>query len=388
MKCKNMMYEQQISHLPKSKDEILKIATEKLNAKRCALIVHDKDSKDDGTPAEDHLHLMLSFENARSINNVAKILGDKPQQIEKWSEKADNGFSYLVHATSNSKDKHQYAPESVIANFDYPAFLKKTSVDVATSGKRQKASDLLDCFYAGAMTREEIEKELSGSQYGKFSKQLDVIEHKRMMEEAETWRRQKRKENALIKTIWLYGAEGTGKTSFAREIAEKKKDDYFITGSSRDIFQGYKGEHSLIIDEFRCHSINYEDLLRITDPHGLHNQIMLPSRYKDKPFASDLIVITSPFSPWQFYAELFHISQHGKTPNQKKELIDNFGQLDRRMALVIYMDCDYMYATEYNPATHDYKAIAGTQKPNPYSSKQRQHSSTADPLEIYRQYTD
>lgn len=387
MKCKNIMYEQQLSHLPKTKEEVFKIANEKLNAKRCALIVHDKDIRSDGTPVADHIHMMISFENARSINNVAKILGDKPQQIQKWNDKADNGFSYLVHATTGSQDKYQYDPEDVLANFDYPAFLKKTSIAVATSGKRQKASDLLDCFYAGAISRKEVERSLTGSQYGKFSKQLDAIEHKRMMAEAETWRKQKIKENAVIKTLWLYGAEGTGKTSFAREIAEKKKEPYFITGSSRDIFQAYRGEHTTIIDEFRPHSIPFEDLLRITDPHGIYNQVMLPSRYKDKPFASDLIIITSPYNPWNWYDELFHVSQKGKSQSQKKELIDNFGQLKRRMSLVIYMDSDFMYATEYNSVLHEYEIIAGSKKPNPYSNKQRQ-SSMADPLEIYRKYTD
>lgn len=387
MKCKNMMYEQQLAHLKKPKEDIFKIANEKLNAKRCALIVHDKDIRSDGTPVADHIHMMMAFDNARSLNNVAKILGDKPQHLAKWNDKAENGFSYLVHATSSSQDKHQYDPADVIANFDYPAFLKKTSISVATSGRHQNANDLLDCFYAGAVTRKEVEQSLSGSQYGKLSKQLDAIEQKRMMAEAETWRKQKIKENAVIKTLWLYGAEGTGKTSFAREIAGKRKDSYFITGSSRDIFQAYRGEHSIIIDEFRPHSISYDDLLKITDPYGIANQIMLPSRYKDKPFASDLIIITSPYSPWNWYDELFHITQNGSILNHKRDLPDSFGQLNRRIELVIFMDSDYMYAMEYNPALNEYEIIDGSKKLNPYSNRQRQ-SSAVDPLEIYNSLTD
>lgn len=388
MKCKNMMYEQQLAHLPKPKEEIFKIADEKLKAKRCALVVHNNDIKDDNTPAEEHIHMMMSFENARSINNVAKILGDKPQQIAKWNDKAENGFSYLVHATSGSQDKYQYDPADVIANFDYPAFLKQASIEVATSGKRQKASDLLDCFYAGAISREEVEQTFSGSQYGRFSRQLDVIEHKRMMEEAEAWRKQKITEKAVITTIWIFGDAGTGKTSFAREIAEKRDVDYYVTGSSRDIFQRYQSRyHTTIIDEFRPHSIPYEDLLRITDPHGLYNQVMLPCRYKDKPFASDLIIITSPYNPWDWYDELFHVSEIKDASNLKTELTDNFRQLNRRLSAIIYMDLDYMYATEYNSRVHTYEIIDGSRKPNPYSSKQRQ-SPAIDPLEVYNKLTD
>lgn len=388
MKCKNMMYEQQLAHLPKTKEELFKIASgEPLNAKRCALIVHDRDIKDDGTPVAAHIHMMLSFDNARSLNNVAKILGDRPQQIQKWSDKADNGFSYLVHATSGSQDKYQYDPADVTANFDYPAFLKQTAIAVATSGRRQTASDLLDCFYAGAVSRKEVEQSLSGSQYGRLSTQLDAIEHKRMMAEAEAWRLQKIKENALINTIWIFGASGTGKTRFAKEIAEREKQRYFITGSSRDIFQGYNGEHSIIIDEFRTYSIGYDDLLKITDPHGIANQIMLPSRYRDKPLASDLIVITSPYSPWGWYSDLFNIMHNGVIRDGKKDLTDSFSQLNRRISLTILMDYDYMYAMEYNPELYEYEAIDGSRRTNPYSGGSAQDPA-ADPLEIYHTLTD
>ena len=46
---------------------------------------------------------MLCFENARSLSRVAKVLGDKPQYIEKWDENANNGFAYLIHATAQAR---------------------------------------------------------------------------------------------------------------------------------------------------------------------------------------------------------------------------------------------------------------------------------------------
>lgn len=381
MKCRNMMYEQQTAYLPHPPKDLFKIATQTLKANKCALITHDKDIQADGTPVAPHLHMMLAFDNARSLNNVAKILGDNPQQIAKWNDKAENGFSYLTHRTTGSKDKYQYDPADVTANFNYADFLKQASVATATSARRKKASDLLDCFYAGALTRKEVETSLSGSQYGKLSKQLDAIEHKRLEEEAEAWKKQKIKEHALIRTIWIYGTAGTGKTSFAKEIAENKIDPYFVTGSSRDIFQKYRGEHTMIIDEFRPHAIDYDDLLKITDPHGIENQIMLPSRYKDKPFASDLIIITSPFSPWDWYCEHFHITM------SHKNLTDSFGQLTRRIETVILMEQDFMYAMQYNPVLRDYEPIDGSRKPNPYSSQGRPSANT-DPLETYNQLTN
>lgn len=72
-RCKNMMYEQQLDHLPGTLDE-MKHRIENLGAKRYAYIIHDKDNGE-----KPHLHAMLCFSNARSINAVSKKLLEKPQ---------------------------------------------------------------------------------------------------------------------------------------------------------------------------------------------------------------------------------------------------------------------------------------------------------------------
>ena len=65
---KNMMYTQQINHLSvRTMEELIELIERKLRPKRYAAILHDKDTDEKGKPAEDHIHLMLSFENARSI---------------------------------------------------------------------------------------------------------------------------------------------------------------------------------------------------------------------------------------------------------------------------------------------------------------------------------
>ena len=296
---------------------------------------------------------MLSFKNARSINSVAKQLNVKPQYIEKWDGLAENGFAYLVHATEDAKDKFQYSPSEVIANFDYSVELKKIATAVSNSRKKVKANSL-----------------------------LDAIEFKRLQEEAEAWRKQKIAENATVKTIWIYGVEGTGKTSLARKLAEDKGDKVFISGSSKDVFQGYKGEHTVILEEMRPFNINYEDLLRITDPHGIGNQVMLPARYKDKPFACDLIIITSPYDPWSYYTEQFHISAYPEFVENNRSTIDKFGQLRRRIDLTICTDMDYTHVAEYSSEDKRYVTVDGSEKKNQYSSKQRPES-IIDPVEYY-----
>lgn len=122
IKTRAMMYEQQLSHLPDSVDDMYsKIAA--LSPKRYAGIVHDRDQTDAGRPAAAHLHVMMEFANPRSIRSIAKALGDKPERIETWKTGVENGFSYPCHKTDGARSKHQYDPGLVRANFDYPALL-------------------------------------------------------------------------------------------------------------------------------------------------------------------------------------------------------------------------------------------------------------------------
>ena len=166
---------------------------------------------------------------------------------------------------------------------------------------------------------------------------------------------------------------GTGKTSLAREYAEKKGQPYYITGSSRDIFQSYNGEHTIIMDELRPRVIEYADLLRITDPHGIDTQVMAPARYTDKPLACDLIIITSPYSPSDFHRETFR----GGAVD-----MDGFDQLQRRIALAIYMDSNLIYAVKYNAIWNQYMVIPNSARLNPYSQAARA-ASAVDPIDIY-----
>ena len=63
LRAKNMMYEQQLKHLPfpfTTKEELAAFIEKVLKPKRYALILHDKDVDDKGNPVEPHIHVMLS----------------------------------------------------------------------------------------------------------------------------------------------------------------------------------------------------------------------------------------------------------------------------------------------------------------------------------------
>ena len=293
-KSKAMMYTQDHAHAPWADLADLEARIKSLDPKKWAIITHDQDIDDKGQPVRTHEHAMLVFENARSITAVAKALGDQPQYIEAWRGDTRNGFAYLCHRTKNSRSKHQYDPATVRANFDYPAELEKLEAGAAAARTTAKVPILLDALYEGDLTRDELKVQLTGSQIGRYKRQIEDVFAARLEREATEWRAKMRAEGRTTEVIWLYGPTATGKTSLAKELATARGGElgYFMRGSSRGIFENYEGQHELILDELSPESIPYEDLKRITDPNAIEDEIHAPSRYRDKMLMAELIIFT------------------------------------------------------------------------------------------------
>ncbi|MBF0778653.1 Rep family protein [Streptococcus cuniculi] len=323
------MFVQQLKYLKHSNlQDILTDISEKLTPKKFAGIIHDKDRNESNELVEPHVHIVLQFENARSMANLAKLI-DQPQNcFEKWNGSVNNAYSYLVHHTTSVLNKHLYEPKEVIANFDYIELLEKIENHV---NRHQKINDTtvinnyLDLLYAGQITKEEIEQQLTGSQYAKAKPKIEAVYIKSLEIRAEAWRQEMREKQEPVTVIWLFGQTGTGKTRLARHYANQYDQHYFITGSSRDPFQRYNMEHVVILDELRPNLFEYADLLKIFDPYN--NQAMASSRYFDKPLVANVYIVTTPYSPSDFFNEM---SKHGRINNT----IDRASQLLRRIRVV------------------------------------------------------
>lgn len=381
LSAKYMMYTQYIEHLPLGTVEnVVEVIKNVVRPKRYAVILHDKDIDDDKQPVAPHIHAMLEFDNSHSVGKVARQLNDKAQYIEVWKQSENNGYSYICHRTANAENKHQYEPESVIANFDYPAKLQSISNEVKqkSKGSPVKISLLLDMLYNGTITKAELEAKLTGSQYGRYHRQVEDIYARRLQNEAERFKAKMKSENRQVNVIYIYGQSGTGKTSLAKEYARKQNQDYYISGSSRDLFQDYEGQHTLILDELRPQIIPYQDLLRILDPYS--ESVNLPSRYRDKALAVDLIIITTPYSPYDFYKKSMTNANNKKT--------DSFKQLLRRLTLIIHMDKDYINAVEYNYSTNKFENIPNARKKNKFSKRSNKQQTQTNAVDLFNTVVD
>ena len=364
------MFVQQIEYFQSSNlQDIIEYMTNTLKPIRFAGILHDKDIGQDGNLVAPHIHLVLQFESARSLNNLAKLTKQPIQCFEQWRGSVNNAYSYLVHHTESNQDKYQYPPKEVIANFYYLLLLNTIEKNVT---KRYEINDtmiidnLLDLLYTGDISKKEIEQRLSGSQYAKAKQKIETVYLKRLENQAELWRKEMIKNNEIVTIIWLFGQAGTGKTRLARRYAERFDSNYFITGSIRDPFQQYNLEHVVILDELRPHQFDYSDLLKMFDPYNV--KAMASSRYFDKPLLANIYIVTSPYSPYNFFLEL----------NKKRQTshIDSWGQLMRRLTLVVEVSKDILQFYKYSTVDQMFYIDHGNTLPNPFNNESKSEDNT------------
>lgn len=358
------MYGQQVLYLPNNMtpDEIYEHVEKNLNPKRMALIVHNKDTKDDNvTPAEDHIHMMLQFDNARSVNQVAKDIGDKPERLEIWKGSIENGFSYLVHATDNARHKYQYSCGEVKANFDYPALISRISQKmrkVEGISSANKINGILDLIATGDMTVGEAKEQLTGSLYAKAGEKIKKAHELYLDRCAEQLHKEMVENEEMVEVHWFYGESETGKSFLAEKLA-KETGTYYKTTTTTDPFQFYQAEHTIILDELRPEVIPYSELLALLNPFS-QGKVAVSSRYFNKALSCKTIYITTPYDPVTFYC-LYRLN----TTDMGKQLF-------RRLSSVLLFDMDWIYKMEYQTQFQDYRKV--DRKENNYSKRnQRQY---------------
>ena len=372
-KQRSFMYTQQmrLAHLPDWKDEIARIvqATQPF---QWAGILHDKDIDENGDLVEPHIHLMLYFKHARSPYSLAWEINDKEgkredAQVERleFFKHLNNGYSYLVHRTTDAQNKYQYPVTDVISNFDFERKLESITKQIERAHNKNESElikEYLDLLYEGVLTLEEIENELTGSQYAKASNRLKSVAAKRQEKLGKDFLQKMKLQGKMKQVIYIYGASGLGKTRLAKTYARNKGTPYYVTGSSRDPFQAYHNQETVIIDELRPDTFRYEDLLKIIDPYNF--DVFLPSRYVDKALTAETLFITSPYSPKELYDNILHLKS-----------IDSFEQLNRRLSTVILVEADKFYHMTYQPEQATYTKLDGKDFPNPFHTIEREASA-------------
>lgn len=291
--AKQFEYEQSLKHLKMTIDEIKTMLDSK--PIQYAYIVHDKDIDTDP-----HIHVMVKLLNSNmSPKDLCKWFKDKPQYINIKQSRWGNKLRYLCHRTENSKHKYQYDPVEVVANFDYISTLENITIEVE---KAQNIDKIIELIEQGVIREYNLTEYVDANTYSK---------HKVRILNAIEWYRRKvmTDKNRNIKVIMFSGATGTGKTTYAKHLCEEWHKTYCISSTSNDPMQDYKGEDVLILDEIRDSTFKYSDFLKILDNH---TKSTIQSRYSNKAFIGDTIILTTPDSLMKWY--------EGKTEEDRAQL--------------------------------------------------------------------
>lgn len=341
---------------------------------RFAMVLHnmDKSSVAGKLLADEHIHLALEFANPHFVTAIVKALKDyrddgslNVQTITLFKGNVGNLYSYLCHRTKKARNKYQYDPSIVKANFDYVKELEGITNEVTVSQSIREAKGninvILEQLKARVITLQEVEKLLPASVYAKSINSIRNVWILAMKLEAESWRERKTALGEKTKVIWIWGRPGTGKSGFGRDYVSKDGKDYYVAGSSDDMWDGYESYmHIALLDECRPEMFKtYRDMLSILDNYQV--RAVAPARYYDRELALDTIVITTVYSPYEFY-QLLDI---------KNPVIDDFYQLERRITECIYMNEHFFMNSHFSPESRKYEVDIDSLIYNPYSEARR-----------------
>lgn len=339
-----------------------------------ALVVHDKDNS--AVPGkglvDPHIHMGFELHNARHITAVVKSLKDyrddgspNVQMMTLFRRNTGNMYSYLCHRTKKSSHKYQYDPSIVKASFDYVKKLESITAEVNTARavkeSTQNISVILEQLKDGIITLQEVEKILPASVYARHSNSIRNVWTLAMKLEAEKWHERKTRLRETTNVIWVWGKSATGKSSFGRDYVAKDGKDYYIAGSSSAMWDGYESYmHIALLDECRPDMFKtYRDMLNILDNYQV--RAVAPARYYDRELTLDTIVITTVYSPYEFY----------RLMDIKNPVVDEFYQLERRITECIYMGDYFIMKSYFNKEKLEYEVDVNSLIYNPYSEVRR-----------------
>lgn len=241
--------------------------------KKYAYILHDKDR--DVAP---HYHIYLNFGSSGVDSKiVAQWFGLQESQINRIQGRATDMLQYLTHSNESQKNKYQYSPSEVVANFDFEEEIKKSKI----LGNFKEYSYAQQLEYVDSLPVAE-----KTTAFNKLKKLWELRCEVLMLNPERD-----------IEVMFIHGKTGTGKTYHAKKFAKSRGLDVYVSSSSNDPLQDYRGQKCIILDDARDTTFEFDDYLKLTDNNTASS---VKSKYYNKVLMCNLIIITSsvPLAFW------------------------------------------------------------------------------------------
>jgi len=286
-----------------------------------AYILHDKDVDDDGNVKTPHYHVAVRLHYPQDSKHIAKWFEVQENYIERVKGKWSDMLKYLIH--ENAPMKYQYEVSEVVSNFDW--------VKDKNTNEDWRKQEIIKSIENGDIRRYNLYEKVTANEYDKYKKAItNAFEYRAL---------QIRGKNRQMEVIYIHGDSQTGKTTYAKMIADEKRYSVYISSGTNDIMSDYLGEECIILDDLRASSVGLTDLLKMLDNHTAST---VKSRYVNKILECKLIIITTTMEIEEFFKHVFE--------NDKESVI----QLQRRCSTVIRMEKEFMYAKVWNDRKREY----------------------------------
>lgn len=226
----------------------------------CKYLIVGKEVGESGTP---HLQGYIEFENARTLNGVKKLISNRSHlEIRRGTP---------LQASDYCKKENDFHERGVIS----------------AQGSRIDLDELKDRILHGENYDDIIVENFQT--WAKYKNGFDKI--------ADIAALKKKRNGQMTEGIWIYGPTGSGKSHDAYEMAG---DDVYNWVDDKGWWDGYCGQHTVVINDFRG-AIEYAKLLQIIDKweYAVNRRGKAPM-----PFTSKRVIITSSLSPEQVYCNL------------------------------------------------------------------------------------
>lgn len=248
------------------------------------IILHDLDK------AAPHYHVALKLTQPMRVKAIADTYGQQPNVVAMWKGIIENMWSYLTHQTKIAKaEKADYLP--YLYDTTKSRWNSTDTQDKAqhkTIANKKSAAQVEQIAYK-LLTGEMIKKDLLAN----VDIAMVYLKNKTLFDRAI----QVRSETLMLdppncKTYYIHGKSRSGKSSYARALAQEKyPDQWNFASAGNDPLQDYRGEKCLILDDFRPQDYPLNQLLALIDPY--HRNRTHKSRYINKGLATELILITN-----------------------------------------------------------------------------------------------
>lgn len=265
--------------------------------KQWAYILHDK------CDTRPHYHIYLNFgKSSCDTKMVAEWFKVPENFIEKIKGRKTDMLLYLTHGNETQKNKHQYSPTEVVANFDFETEIAESKI----------IGDFKNYTYAQML---------------QYVNTLPIVEKTKAFNQLKKlWELESTCSTMItdrkLQVMFITGKAGTGKTYYAKKLLNSMGYDYCISSSSNDPLQDYLGQKAIILDDLRDSTFKFADFLKITDND---TQSSINSRFHNKVFLGEMIVVTSAVPLVYWYKELRYNNQ------------DSLEQLYRRISCYVYV---------------------------------------------------